>query len=146
MTLFEAEQRSLKVDKALKLSLLHDLEEAITGDLTPSKRKLRGEAWVKSRKKQVGQQIIQMMPRKVQSSYQNLWTDLAENRSPEAKLVHQLDKLEMAFQASEYAKKADRTQLIDFYQTARTSIRDNRLRKTLKSLTRRPTRKRPMLP
>src|SRR5438445_1988699 len=42
LCLFEGERRSFNVERLLKLALLHDLEEAITGDLTPKIRR-RGE-------------------------------------------------------------------------------------------------------
>src|SRR6266571_2500484 len=43
LCLFEGERRSYNVERLLKLALLHDLEEAITGDLTPQDKESSSE-------------------------------------------------------------------------------------------------------
>ena len=50
LCLFEGERRGYNVERLLKLALLHDLEEAITGDLTPQDKESRGESVVKTQK------------------------------------------------------------------------------------------------
>lgn len=134
MAMIEADQRGLKIDKTLTLALLHDLEEAITGDLTPSRKRRKGSRWVRKRRDHAITTILSRIPRDRQPHYRKLWTDLKANRSPEAKLVHQLDKLEMALQASQYAKRGGVRGLGDFYATARMAITDKKLARRMKEL------------
>jgi putative hydrolase of HD superfamily len=134
MAMIEADQRGLRIDKTLTLALLHDLEEAITGDLTPSRKRRAGSEWVRKKRNHAITTILSRLPRDKQPYYRKLWTDLKTNRTPEAKLVHQLDKLEMALQASQYAKKGGVKGLSDFYATARMAITDKRLGRLVKEL------------
>ena len=89
----------LEVDalKVIKMSLIHDFPESIVGDITPSemddekKFNLELEAMKK---------ITNNLGFK--KEYFNLWSEFEKGDSEEAKLVKQLDKIEMIFQALEY--------------------------------------------
>ncbi len=56
-----------------------------------------------------------------------------EDKTPEAKVVRQLDKLEMAMQAYEYENE-HAVDLEEFYTTARSHIKDEKLAKILRDL------------
>jgi len=132
LCLFEGERRSFNVERLLKLALLHDLEEAITGDLTPEDKEARGEKVARAQRISAREQLISYFPLENQRSYRELWSELENERSREAQLVHELDKLEMALQANEYAKGGiEATKLKEFYESSRTAIRDPKLRRIL---------------
>src|SRR5437879_3555514 len=132
LCLFEGERRSYNVERLLKLALLHDLEEAITGDLTPEDKEARGENIAKAQKISAREQLISYFPLGNQRSYRELWSELENERSREAQLVHELDKLELALQANEYAKGGiEATKLKEFYESSRTAIKDPKLRRIL---------------
>jgi putative hydrolase of HD superfamily len=135
LAMLESERRSYDVGTVLKLALIHDLEEAITGDLTPQDKKLRGGERVRSEKQRAITQLIKSLPTESQGSYQSLWTDLQRSRTKEARLVHELDKLEMALQASTYAKTVGHGRVRDFYRSAERGIKDPALRRLLRSVT-----------
>lgn len=132
--LVEAERRGYNVERTMKLALIHDLEEAITGDLTPRNKERQGSSHVRRKKRAAIRQIIDVMPAEIRTELLQLWRELFLNRSKEARLVHELDKLEMALQAHEYAKKARNPDFVDFYRSADQQIRDARLRRTFGSL------------
>src|SRR5947209_2385894 len=52
LCLFEGERRSFNVERLLKLALLHDLEEAITGDLSTQKKEEKGGRLKRDEKQQ----------------------------------------------------------------------------------------------
>ncbi|TMH95572.1 HD domain-containing protein, partial [Candidatus Bathyarchaeota archaeon] len=83
------ERRSYNVERLLKLALLHDLEEAITGDLTPEDKEARGENIAKAQKISAREQLISYFPLENQRSYRELWSELENERSREAQLVHE---------------------------------------------------------
>src|SRR5207253_9297780 len=61
---------------------------------------------------------LSKLPSKSRASYLKLWTDLKEKRSKQARLVHQLDKVDMAFQAHKYGKRTGQRKMLDFYESA----------------------------
>jgi putative hydrolase of HD superfamily len=76
--------------------------------------------------------LISHFPLENQRAYRELWSELENERSREAQLVHELDRLEMALQANEYAKGGiEATKLKEFYESSRTAIRDPKLRRIL---------------
>lgn len=132
LALFEGERRGWNVETLLKLALLHDLEESITGDLTPEVKKRRGTARVRRERDLAVRKLLLAFPSRSRSSYRRLWNDLTLSRTREAKLVHQLDKIELALQAREYSKRT-KSAVADFYQSARAGIHDPALSQILDS-------------
>jgi putative hydrolase of HD superfamily len=88
--------------KAVKMALLHDLQESIVGDMTrespnfSDKRKLEEEAMV---------EILGGLPNKLAGEYMDLWREYLEGITPEARVVKNADKLEMLLQAKEYEEQ-----------------------------------------
>ncbi len=132
LCLFEGERRSYNVERLLKLALLHDLEEAITGDLTPQDKESKGETVVRAQKIAAREQLLSCFPQENQRAYRELWSELENERSKEAQLVHELDRLEMALQANEYAWGGiEATKLKEFHESSRAAIKDPELKRLL---------------
>jgi putative hydrolase of HD superfamily len=132
LCLFEGERRGYNVERLLKLALLHDLEEAITGDLTPQDKESRGENVVRTQKISAREQLLSHFPHENQRAYRELWSELENEGSKEAQLVHELDKLEMALQANEYARGGiEAAKLKEFYESSMAAIKDPKLKRLL---------------
>ncbi len=134
LAMYEGERRGYDLEKILKLALIHDLEEAIIGDLTPKDKARLGLKRVQKDQDRAVRELILKLPAKSRASYIKLWTDLRERRSKEARLVHQLDKVEMAFQANVYGKRTGQRKMRDFYESASSEIDDSALRRALASV------------
>lgn len=134
LALYEGERRGLDLEKIIKLALIHDLEEAITGDLTPRDKAYRGAGRVQKDRDRAIRKLLLKLPAKSRPAYLRLWTDLKERGSKEARLVHQLDKVEMAFQAKEYGKLTGQRKMRDFYDSASSEIIDPLLKKAFESI------------
>ncbi len=135
LCLFEGERRGYNVERLLKFALLHDLEEAITGDLTPQDKESKGEDAVRTQKIAAREQLVSYFPHESQRAYRELWSELEDERSKEGQLVHELDKFEMALQANEYAKGGiEATKLREFYESAMTAIKDPKLSRLLNEI------------
>ncbi len=120
------------MERLLKLALLHDLEEAITGDLTPQDKQSRGQDVVKAQKIVAREQLLSYFPTENRKVYRELWSELENEKSKEALLVHELDKLEMALQANEYARGGiEAAKLKEFYESSRAAIKDPKLKQLL---------------
>ena len=113
-------------EKIIKMILLHDLAESKIGDHTPEqlskekKNKLENNAF---------DEIIKDLPNLIKLQYLQIWQEYQENNSLESKIVHQIDKLEMAIQAKIYEKEGhSKDKLESFFESARIDITDPKLK------------------
>ncbi|MGQ9460998.1 MAG: HD domain-containing protein [Candidatus Bathyarchaeaceae archaeon] len=105
--------------KLLRMALIHDLPEAIIGDLTP----LRKTARSKEKENNAMNQILSLLPKRQREKYMTDWKEYQEGKTREAKAVRQLEKLEMALQAKEYEEaELTRQSLKRFIKSAEETI------------------------
>jgi putative hydrolase of HD superfamily len=123
MAMLFSDLRGMDTEKVLKMALLHDLPEAITGDITPGERTRKQKVRLESA---AMRQILERIPHKQRDEYWEAWLEFNRGRSKEARLVKQLDKLEMAVQASEYRKESGLS-TDEFIESARAGIEDQDL-------------------
>ena len=69
-------------------------------------------------------EILESLPQKIQDDYKNMWNEFLLRETPEARLVHELDKLEMALQAKIYEKDVDPEKVKPFIISAVEQIID----------------------
>jgi len=119
-------------EKIIKMILLHDLAESKIGDYTPGqiglekKNKIENTAFLK---------ILEDLPNSIKSQYQNLWKEYQENISPESRIVHQIDRLEMALQAKTYQDEDhSKEQLEPFYESAKKEIVNPKLKELFRNI------------
>ena len=108
--------------KLLQMALIHDLGEVYAGDIVP-------DAGITSEEKyRLEKESISRIFGKSPNSeeFLSLWEEYEQGNSPESRFVHQVDKLEMAFQASLYEYKLG-LDLSDFFTSAGKSIETNEL-------------------
>jgi 5'-deoxynucleotidase len=135
LSLFEAERRGYNLERTLKLALIHDLEEAMTGDLTPRDKRRLSSRRVLHLKQVAISEILKLLPANRRVEYRALWNDLTTRRTREARLVKDLDRLEMACQARRYETLGvGHEQLERFYSSAVSQIKDPSLKKTARRL------------
>ena len=111
------ESTKLDSNKCVKMALVHDLAEATVGDITPycgvsdkDKHQLELEAITK---------MTTLLPLGG-DEIQALWKEYEEGTSNEAKLVKDLDKLEMIMQALEYETDGENGKSLDgFFDSTR---------------------------
>ncbi len=76
-------------------------------------------------------EILESLPQSLQSDYQNIWNEFLVRETQEARLVHELDKLEMALQAKIYEKDVDPEKVKPFIISAVEQVNDPDLKKIL---------------
>ncbi|TKY54648.1 HD domain-containing protein 2 [Spatholobus suberectus] len=101
MALIASEVPGVDRNKCIKMAVVHDIAEAIVGDITP----LDGIS--KIEKNQREQEALDHMCKvlgggSTAKEIAELWMEYEANSSPEAKFVKDLDKVEMILQALEY--------------------------------------------
>lgn len=92
--------------RLLAIALLHDLAEALIGDLPASARRLFGVAAKQEAERHALDELLHGLPQAAE--YMELWTDYAEGGSREARLVKALDRVEMLAQALAYERAGHR--------------------------------------
>uniref|UniRef100_A0A2N9EMH3 5'-deoxynucleotidase n=1 Tax=Fagus sylvatica TaxID=28930 RepID=A0A2N9EMH3_FAGSY len=121
MALITSDIPGVDRDKCIKIAIVHDIAEAIVGDITPS------DGIPKAEKSRREQEALDHMCKLLgggsrAQEISELWLEYEENSSPEAKIVKDLDKVEMILQALEYEKEQGKD-LDEFFQsTAGTNI------------------------
>lgn len=111
LTMLLADLEGLDIGKAIRMALLHDLAEAIVGDLTPEeRRRLEGAEW---REDEAMELILRRLPPRLAEDYLALWREYQVGGSPEARLVQQADRLEMILQALEYEEEGFEPRRLD---------------------------------
>lgn len=111
----------LDTERIMKMVLLHDLAESITGDYSPEeiskKQKLKEE-------NKAMNSILSNISFNIRSHYKEIWKEYVPNKTESARFVHRVDKLEMALQAKRYAK--DNSHFSDsfnqFFESANNAI------------------------
>ena len=110
--------KELDLARVLSLCIVHDIPEVRVGDLTPhDDTSTKAEDELNAMK--------EMAPEWV-----GLFEEYEQGKTPEAKFVKQLDKLDMALQAEIYQSKFD-IPLTEFIESARLRIGDEVLKNLL---------------
>ena len=128
MSMVLADMKSLNSEKVIKMSILHDWAESKIGDFMPDEisydKKSELENYAMT-------EILELLPQKIQSDYQDMWNEFLARNTPEARLVHELDKLEMALQAKIYETDIDPEKVKPFIISAVEQIMDPDVKKIL---------------
>lgn len=129
MVLADKISNNLDKNKLIKMALLHDLAENITGDTVIDRWdvidiKKRDEREIIEEKgiKKIFASIDQ------KDEYVAIFHEMISRITPEAKIFSQLDKLEMALQALEYEEEQGKN-LEEFFVTASLYIKEPLLKK-----------------
>ncbi|XP_039057932.1 5'-deoxynucleotidase HDDC2-like [Hibiscus syriacus] len=115
MALIASDIPGIDRDKCVKMAIVHDIAEAIVGDITPSDGISKDE---KSRRER---EALDHMCKLLGGGSRakeiaELWMEYEENSSSEAKIVKDFDNLEMILQALEYENEQG-VDLDEFFQS-----------------------------
>lgn len=117
---------ALDSQKVLRMALLHDLGEIYAGDITPADNVADSEKY--QREKDAVEKIFSRLSKGEQ--WLALWEEYETGATPEARLVKQVDKLEMALQAGVY-ESVQEINLQEFFDSAAAAISDPQLNRLL---------------
>jgi putative hydrolase of HD superfamily len=104
LSMLLSDQTGADTLKALRMAILHDLAEAVTGDLTPRQKTGDHEA----EESRAFRGLVEGLPREQRRLYNDIIEEYAAGQTVEAALVHAADKLEMVLQALEYREAGAR--------------------------------------
>ena len=110
MALFLAKKTGCDQEKLVKMALVHDLHESICGDLTLDYTKYGAAAGLPPQEKdrlelEGMKKFVKLLEADDAKEFRALWMEAEEKKTREAKVLHELDKLELLLQASEYHRE-----------------------------------------
>lgn len=115
----------IDVEHLTALSIIHDLGEHRAGDITPFCGVDKEEKHIRER-----EGYLELF--KGDPEMMALWKELEKGKSPESRLVKELDKVDMAFMALHYETKGhDPRSLDEFWGDAKSKVRHPVLIKAL---------------
>ncbi|KAJ8270743.1 hypothetical protein GJAV_G00118730 [Gymnothorax javanicus] len=92
--------RNINRDRCMKLALVHDMAECIVGDIAPADNISKAEKH--RREEEAMKHLTGLLQDDLKKEIYELWNEYEQQSSPEARLVKELDQLEMILQAHEY--------------------------------------------
>jgi len=118
----------LNTEKMIRMALLDDLHEAIIGDLMPEEQTKVGEKEYRNQEISGTRKLLSFISKELVDEYFDIWNELHQLKSEEAKIVRQLDKIEMVIQALEYEEEGhDKKKLDEFWVDTEKRITDKEL-------------------
>ena len=134
MAMVFADMQKLDTQKVLRMSLIHDIAESITGDLTPDEIEKKEKIELENK---TVEKILSNLPQELAKNYLEIWKEYNENSTDEAKLVHDVDKLEMMIQGLTYVNDGiEKEKLEPFVNSAKSQINSKQLKEILDKLLR----------
>lgn len=125
MAMVMAEEFGADRDRAVRMALVHDLGEAVIGDVVTNRwgKELDNLAGKLAEERTAVREVAALAG---SGEIVELFEEFEAGKTAEARLVKQLDKLEMAIQAYEYRAEQG-LDPEEFYVTARKYVDDKRL-------------------
>ena len=124
-----SKELGLETDKCVRMALVHDMCEVYSGDI-PNRMRKKDKPMPDGMKRKLEEaglkRITAALPEGLADEIRGLWKELEARESGEARLVKDLDKLEMCMQALEYAKAAkakDRKKFAEFFEDGKLNIK-----------------------
>lgn len=105
--------------RMVRMALLHDLAESITGDIVPGAMPAGRKAGIE---RAAMDRILGGLPEPLRGAYGEAWAEFEEGRTAEAAMVRELDKIEMAGQAAAYAGTGRPEGLAEIAESARQAV------------------------
>lgn len=126
----------LKLDKEklIKMAIIHDLGEVITGD-TVVERGGKVDLEARKRKDTIERENIESLFKDMKDyeEYVDIFSEMISRKTHESKIFKQLDKMEMAMQALEYEQE-QRIVLEEFFIDTKVHITEPLLRSLLEEI------------
>jgi len=101
MVLILGSERKLDIEKALKMAIIHDIAESKTGDVITWRDYQKTRKVKEMEEAGAMKELLSLLGTKGKD-YLDLWNEYEEAKTPEARFVKAVDKIELIFQALKY--------------------------------------------
>ena len=120
-----AEKGGLDSFKCMKMALIHDINEAVAGDIAKRARE-EDQVVSNTEKKRIEEknmsQILSILDPETRAEFRALWNELEDRTTPEAQLVKQCDQFDYVRMLVKYSKRLSGKRVDEFFETGGKSI------------------------
>lgn len=126
--------RGLDKERVIKMMLVHDIAESVTGDMITKENWKEGGTIRESEKlileRKATERIVSSLDDREASEIVSLWEEFEENKTPEAMFANDMDVFERTMQALEYHKQNNFKKPLEPFWDSKNlgKIRDRRLK------------------
>lgn len=132
MAMVLSDLQRLDTEKILKMALLHDLAESITGDFMPEEISKDTKSVAE---RDAMKEILSKLPANVAEEYDKVWQEYLQADTKESILLHEIDKMEMAIQSAKYSSEGFSSEKLSlFIDSAKKEVRSKELLEMLDTL------------
>jgi len=124
--------------KLIQMALIHDLAEILTGDIV-FEHGFNVDLKKKFEKDNLERAAMKDLSSMVTTDFSKLWEEFTAQKTNEARILKQIDKLEMAIQALEYENSRNPNHLKEFWENCKMHIKHPVLLSLFKELCKRRT-------
>ena len=107
------EDTDVDTETILRMSIIHDLPEALIGDMDRGATGIVGEDLKLEFENKALTEILNSLPKGLQKSYGRIWKEYAAGITRESKIVKAADKLETIIQAHELTSSGYSRKFLD---------------------------------
>ena len=132
MAMVLSDLQKLDTQKIIKMALLHDLAETITGDFMPEEisKEIKNIS-----ERDAMKEILSKLPENIAEEYTKIWQEYLQINTKESILLHDIDKMEMAIQALKYSSEGISSEKLNlFIDSAKKEIKSKELLEMLDTL------------
>jgi len=130
-----SDMRGLDTEKMVRMALLHDVHEALIGDYDYFDKKRIGQNELDTREVTAINSVFSVLPQTIREKYVLLADEYHRQQTEDAKLIRDVDSIEMVMQALEYEEEGyDRDRLQTFWDSVGSRLKDPDLKKMFKLL------------
>jgi len=132
MAMVLSDLQKLDTQKIIKMALLHDLAETITGDFMPEEisKEIKNIS-----ERDAMKEILSKLPENIAEEYTKIWQEYLQINTKESILLHDIDKMEMAIQAAKYSSEGISNEKLNlFIDSAKKEIKSKELLEMLDTL------------
>lgn len=95
----------LDTAKVARMAVIHDLAESILGDIPQQATHIVGRKRKELLEGEAVKRVFEKLPEEIRGLYLSAWEEFVGDRSREAQLVREADRLERSIQALEYMEQ-----------------------------------------
>jgi putative hydrolase of HD superfamily len=103
-----SDSQGLDAGKVMRMCLIHDIAESEIGDLMPEEKS--SEEHHRKLEDRVARSLFETLPLKSRRAFLKDWSELVKRKTPESKLVWEIDKVEMGLTMKDYVKSGGDSQ------------------------------------
>jgi putative hydrolases of HD superfamily len=126
-----SKRENLNEDKLIKLLLIHDLIMAHINDFTPKNKEYSSKKEIEN---ESIEKLLKNVPKEIKEEFTSLFNEYQEEKTEEAILARECDKLDTLFQALMYSERLKKDELAKFISRYKSKFKSKAGKAILKDL------------